>query len=278
VRGGSKLQVAKKTDLLERGGLMHIRELFDLTGKVAIVTGGSRGLGKEIAIGLGEAGAKVAITARREQWLTPASEEITGLGIECLAIKGDVSQLESVKTIVAETLGKWGKIDIVVNNAGITWGAPAAQMPLDKWDSVMNVNAKGTLICCQQVFPVMVKQGGGNIINVTSTAGVCGADPAIMQAIGYHASKAAIVIMTKQLAVEWAVHNIRVNAIAPFFFVTRMAKVLVERGGEKLTQSIPMGRTGREGEIKGAAVFLASAASSFITGQVICVDGGQTAW
>ena len=257
---------------------MHIRELFDLTGKVAIVTGGSRGLGKEMAIGLGEAGAKVAITARREQWLTPASEEITGLGIECLAVRGDVSDPESVKVIVAETLGKWGKIDILVNNAGITWGAPADQMPLDKWDSVMDVNAKGTLICCQQVFPVMVKQEGGNIINIASVAGVSGEDPEIMQAIGYHASKAAIIIMTKQLAVEWAVHNIRVNAIAPFFFATRMAKALVERGGEKLTRWVPMGRTGREGEVKGAAVFLASAASSFITGQVVCLDGGHTAW
>jgi len=257
---------------------MHIRELFDLTGKVAVVTGGSRGLGKEIAIGLGEAGAKVAVTARREKWLTPASEEITGLGIECLTIEGDVSDPESVKAIVAETLGKWGKIDILVNNAGITWGAPPDQMPLDKWDSVMNVNARGTFICCQQVFPVMVKQGGGNIVNVASTAGVCGIDPEVMQAIGYHASKAAIVMMTKQLAVEWASNNIRVNTIAPFFFITRMAKVLIEKGGEKLTRWIPMGRTGREGEIKGTAVFLASDASSFITGQVICVDGGQTAW
>ena len=257
---------------------MHIRDLFDLTGKVAIVTGGSRGLGKEIAIGLGEAGAKVVITARREQWLTPACEELTGLGIECLAVTGDVSDPESVKVIVAEALGKWGKIDILVNNAGITWGAPADQMPLDKWDSVMDVNAKGTLICCQQVFPVMVKQEGGSIINIASVAGVTGIDPEVMQAISYHTSKAAIVIMTKQLAVEWAAHNIRVNAIAPAFFVTRMAKTLIERGGEKLTRWLPMGRTGREGEIKGTAVFLASPASSFITGQVICLDGGQTAW
>jgi len=257
---------------------MHIRELFDLTGKVAMVTGGSRGLGKEIAIGLGEAGAKVVITARREQWLTPACEELTGLGIECLAVTGDVSDPESVKVVVAETLKKWGKIDILVNNAGITWGAPAEQMTLDKWDSVMDVNAKGTLICCQQVFPVMVKQGGGSIVNIASVAGVTGIDPEVMQAISYHTSKAAMVIMTKQLAVEWAAQNIRVNAIAPSFFVTRMAKALVEKGGEKLVRWIPMGRTGREGEIKGTAVFLASEASSYITGQVICLDGGQTAW
>lgn len=257
---------------------MHVRELFDLTGKVAIVTGGSRGLGKEIATGLGEAGAKVAITARREQWLTPACEELTGLGIECLAIVGDVSNPKSVKAIVAETMGKWGKIDILVNNAGIIWAAPADQMPLDKWDSVTDVNARGTFICCQQVFPVMTKQGGGSIINIASIAGITGVDPEVMQAISYHTSKAAMVIMTKQLAVEWAAHNIRVNAIAPSFFVTRLTKVLIERVEEKLTRWIPMGRTGKEGEIKGTAVFLASAASSYITGQVICLDGGQTAW
>ena len=257
---------------------MHIRDLFDLTGKVAIVTGGSRGLGKEIAIGLGEAGAKVVITARREQWLTPACEELTGSGIECLAVTGDVSDPESVKAVVVETLEKWGKIDILVNNAGIIWAAPADQMPLDKWDSVTDVNAKGTLICCQQVFPTMVKQGGGSIINITSIAGVTGVDPEVMQAISYHTSKAAIVIMTKQLAVEWAAHNIRVNAIAPSFFATRLTKALIERVEEKLVRWIPMGRIGRESEIKGSAVFLASEASSYITGQVICLDGGQTAW
>ena len=257
---------------------MHIRDLFDLTGKVAIVTGGSRGLGKEIAIGLGEAGAKVVITARREQWLTPACEELTGSGIECLAVTGDVSDPESVKAVVAETLEKWGKIDILVNNAGIILAAPADQMPLDKWDSVTDVNAKGTLICCQQVFPAMVKQGGGSIINITSIAGVTGVDPEVMQAISYHTSKAAVVIMTKQLAVEWAAHNIRVNAIAPSFFATRLTKALIERVEEKLIRWIPMGRIGRESEIKGSAVFLASEASSYITGQVICLDGGQTAW
>ena len=257
---------------------MHIRELFDLTGKVAIVTGGSRGLGKQIAIGLGEAGAKVAITARREQWLIPTKQELESMGIECLAVIADVSNVENVKTVVAKTLEKWGKIDILVNNAGVGWSASPEEMPLEKWDSVMNTNAKGVLICCQEVGKEMIKQKSGNIINISSVTGGTGVDPEVAQFIGYQASKAAITIMTKQLAVEWAVHNIRVNAIAPFFFTTRMAEIVIERAGEKLTRWVPMGRVGREDEIKGAVVFLASEASSYVTGEVLCVDGGATAW
>ena len=261
------------------GGLkIHIHELFSLTEKVAVVTGGSRGLGKEIAIGLGEAGAKVTITARREQWLIPASEQIASMGIDCLAVKADVSNPGSVKSVVAETLGRWGKIDILVNNAGVTWGAPPEEMPMDKWESVMDINAKGTLNCCQQVGREMMKQGGGNIINVASTTGLLAVDPGVMQAIGYQASKAAIIIMTRQLAVEWAKCNIRVNAIAPFFFRTRMTKDVTQRAEKELIQHIPLGRLGREGELKGAVLFLASEASSYITGQVINIDGGMSAW
>lgn len=256
----------------------HVSELFNLAGKVAIVTGGSRGIGKEIAIGLGEAGAKVVITARREQWLIPAYEELKGLGIECLAVKADIDKLEDVKHFVAEALQRWGKIDILVNNAGITWGAPPEDMPLDKWDAVLNTNAKGTLICSQQVGKQMMKQGGGNIINVASTTGLLAVDPRAMQAIGYQASKAAIIVMTKQLAVEWAKYNIRVNAIAPFFFRTRMTEDVTRRAAKELIQHIPMGRLGQEGELKGTVLFLASDASSYITGQVINIDGGVSAW
>ncbi len=257
---------------------MHIRNLFDLAGKAAIVTGGSRGIGKEIAMGLGEAGAKVAITARRDEWLIPTYEELKGSGIECLAVKADITTPEDVKHLVAETLRQWGKIDILVNNAGITWGASPEDMPLDKWDEVLNTNAKGTLICSQQVGKEMIKQGGGNIINIASTTGLLAVDPRAMQAIGYQASKAAIIIMTKQFAVEWAKYNIRVNAIAPFFFTTRMTKEITHRAEKELIQHIPMGRLGREGELKGTVLFLASEASSYITGQVINIDGGMSAW
>jgi len=257
---------------------MHVAKLFDLSGKVAVVTGGSRGIGKEIATGLGEAGAKVMITARREEWLTPAYDELKGLGIECLAVKADISKVDDVKRFLDETLQRWGKIDILVNNAGITWGTPPEDMPIDKWDAVLNTNAKGTLICCQKVGKEMIKNCKGNIINVASTTGLFAVDPRVMQAIGYQASKAAIVVMTKQFAVEWAKYNIRVNAIAPFFFRTRMTKDVTERAEKELIQHIPMGRLGREGELKGAVIFLASEASSYITGQIIAIDGGMTAW
>jgi len=257
---------------------MHVRDLFDLTGKVAIVTGGSRGVGKEIATALGEAGAKLAITARREEWLTLAQKELEGMGIECSSVVADVSEVEGVKKMVAKTLEKWGKIDILVNNAGVVWAAPPEQMGLDKWDYVMNINARGTFICCQEVGREMIRQKHGNIINISSAVGVSAIDPKSGQFIGYQASKAAINIMTKQLAVEWGPHNIRVNVIAPSFLSTRLTDALIARTGENMKRWIPLGRIGRPDEIRGAVVFLASEASSYVTGQILCLDGGTTAW
>lgn len=257
---------------------MHVRELFDLTGKVAIVTGGSRGLGKEIASALGEAGARVVITARREDWLTVTKQEMEKAGIECLSVVADVSEVEGVKKMVTQTLEKWEKIDILVNNAGVVWAAPPEQMTLDKWDYVMNINARGTFICCQEVGREMIRQKHGNIINISSAVGVAAVDPKSGQFIAYQASKAAINIMTKQLAVEWGPHNIRINVIAPSFLSTRLTDALIARTGENMKRWIPLGRIGRPDEIRGAVVFLASEASSYITGQIICLDGGTTAW
>ena len=257
---------------------MHVIKLFDLTGKIAVVTGGSRGLGKQMAIAFGEAGAKVAITARREQWLTPAYEEISSSGIECLALKGDVSNQESVKQFTGEVIDRWGRVDILVNNAGISWGAPSHEMPLDKWNEVMNINITGTFFCCQEIGKHMVKQKHGVIINLSSVHGILAADPEITQVIGYVASKGGVNSLTKQLAVEWAAYNIRVNAIAPYYFATRMSEYPIEQVGDKIIRHIPMGRVGREEEVKGVALFLASEASSYITGQIICLDGGATAW
>ncbi len=257
---------------------MHVSKLFDLSGKTAIVTGGSRGIGKEIATGLGEAGARVVITARREEWLAPALAELKGLGIDSLSVKADITSPEDVERLVSETLTKWGRIDILVNNAGVAWGAPLMDMPLDKWDAVLNTNAKGALICSQQVGRQMIKQAGGNIINVASVTGMLAVDPRAMQAIGYQASKAALIILTRQLAIEWAKYNIRVNAIAPYFLKTRMTKETTERAEKELIEHVPMGRLGREGELRGAVLFLASEASSYITGQVINIDGGMSAW
>jgi len=257
---------------------MHISKLFDLTGKVAIVTGGSRGLGKEMAIALGEAGARVTISARRDQWLTTAYDELARLGIECIALRADVSNHEDVHNMVAQTIKTWGHVDILVNNASITWGAPPEDMPLDKLDAVLDVNIKGTFLCCQQVGSEMMKRGGGSIINIASTTGLLAVDPRIMQAIGYQASKAAVIAITRQLAVEWVKHKIRVNAIAPHFFATRMVKDVIAKAEKDLIERIPMARLGREGELKGVIVFLASEASSYITGQVINVDGGMSTW
>jgi len=257
---------------------MNVRELFDLKDKVAIVTGGSRGLGKEIAIGLGEAGAKVVITARREEGLLSTAKELNDAGIECLPITTDISEADGVNLMVANTLGKWERIDILVNNAGVVWAAPPEEMTLDRWDYVMNINARGTFICCQEVGREMIKRKSGNIINVSSAVGVAAVDPKSGQFIGYQASKAGINIMTKQLAAEWGCHNIRVNAIAPSFLATRLTNALVERTGENMLRWIPLGRIGRADEVKGAVVFLASEASSYITGQVICIDGGTTVW
>jgi gluconate 5-dehydrogenase len=258
--------------------MMHIRELFDLTDKVAIVTGGSRGLGKEIALGLGEAGAKVTITARREPGLLETSQELQNAGIDCLPVVSDVTEVDGVRTALAQTLDKWGKLDILVNNAGVVWGAPPEEMPLDKWDYVMNINARGTFICCQEIGKEMIRQESGTIINVSSSVGVRAIDPKSGQFISYQASKAGVNIMTQQLAVEWGPHNIRVNAVAPSFLATRLTNALIKRTGENMLRWVPMGRIGRADEIKGAVVFLASDASSYITGQVICIDGGTTAW
>jgi len=209
------------------------------------VTGGSRGLGEEIASALGEAGAKVAITARREQWLSQTQKESEDAGVECLSIVADSSEVEGVKKMVAQTLDKWAVIDILVNNAGVVWAAPPNQMTLDKWDYVMNINARGTFICCQEVGKEMIRQKHGNIINISSAVGVTGVDPKSGQFIGYQAGKAAINIMTKQLAIEWGPYNIRVNAIAPSFLSTRLTDALIARTGENMLRWVTLGRIDR---------------------------------
>jgi len=257
---------------------MNVLKLFDLTGKVAIVTGGSRGLGKEMAIGLGEAGAKVAIAARHEEWLNPAYEEMKGMGIDCLALKCNVRELSEVTETVAETMNKWGRLDILVNNAGTSWMSPTETMPLKGWDAVMNTNVTGPFFFSQEAGKHMIKQKSGVIINIASVLGLLGISPEIGHFLPYHASKGALITMTRELAVEWAPYNIRVNAIAPFFFPSRLTKPVLDEHTDDLVQRIPMGRLGKEGELKGLALYLASEASSYITGQVICVDGGASAW
>ncbi len=256
---------------------MRVQDLFDLSGRVALVTGGSRGLGREIAEGLGEAGAAVALTARREEWLRSAEAELRSAGIDCLAVPCDISRPEPVRALVETVVKRFGKIEILVNNAGATWGAPVLEMPLDKWQRVLDTNLTGTFLVTQAVGRLMIERRYGKIINIASIAGLLGNSPDVLDAIGYSTAKGGIIALTRDLAVKWARHNIHVNGIAPGFFRTRMTEALLEQIQPRVEAQTPLGRIGRPGEIKGVSVFLASAASDYITGQIIPVDGGRSA-
>lgn len=258
---------------------MHVRELFDLTGKAAIVTGGSRGLGFQMASALAEAGAALALTARKADALEQAAAQLRGRGFRVLAVPGNVSQAEEAEAVVARTLEEFGRVDILINNAGTTWGAPVLDMPLDAWHKVLETNVTGTFLMIQAVGRAMIDAGrGGKIVNLASVAGLVGTDAGVMDAIGYSTSKGAVIALTRDLAVKWARHGITVNAIAPGFFPSKMTRWLIEHRGEAILGTVPMGRLGGDDDLKGAAVFLVSRASDFVTGQVLVVDGGATAW
>jgi gluconate 5-dehydrogenase len=254
-----------------------VRELFDLSGQVALVTGGSRGLGKEMAEGLAEAGAAVFVLARREQWLAPTLDEFRERGFRCDGLICDVSRPEEVQAAAEQAIAAFGQLDILVNNAGVSWGAPAEEMPLAKWQMVMDVNLTGAFLFCQAAGRHMIARGRGNIINVASVNALTGGLPMTeISAAGYVASKGGLVALTRELAAKWARHGIRVNCIAPGYFPTRMTEKIWERAQTMTRDRVPLGRGGREGEIKGVAVFLASEASSYMTGQTLVVDGGGT--
>ena len=256
---------------------MRVQELFDLSGRVALVTGGSRGLGLEMAEGLGEAGAKVVVTARRQQWLTSAEASLSAAGIDVLALPCDVTDPAQVDALCQAAESRFGAIDILINNAGVSWGAPAAEMPLDKWREVVDTNLTGTFVVTQVVGRTMIARRSGKIINTASIAGVVGEPPEVLDAIGYSAAKGGVIAFTRDLAVKWARYGISVNAIAPGFFPTRMTEGVLQRSEHHIEARTPLGRVGKPGELKGVAVFLASAASDYITGQIIAVDGGATA-
>jgi NAD(P)-dependent dehydrogenase (short-subunit alcohol dehydrogenase family) len=255
---------------------VNIQQLFDLRGRVAIITGGSIGLGRQMAEGLAEAGANLVLCARRKERCEQAAAELQQLGIETLAAGCDVKNPEQVRAVVDEAMSRFGRIDILINNAGTSWGAPVEEMKIEHWNKVIETNLTGTFLFSQAVGKFMVPQRSGRIINIASVAGIQGAPPAF-QAIGYHASKGGIIAFTKDLACKWGVHNIQVNAIAPGWFPTNMSQVLIERNRETFLKNIPLGRFGSDSDLKGAAVFLASAASDFVTGHVLVIDGGQTA-
>jgi gluconate 5-dehydrogenase len=254
-----------------------VSELLSLKGRTALVTGGSRGLGLELAEGLAEAGARVWITARREAWLGPALEHLRGAGHEAHAAPCDVADASAIDALLAHVRAQGHQIDVLVNNAGITWAAPPEQMPLDRWRQVLDVNLTAAFLLARAVSPAMREAGRGRVINVASIAGLVGTPSDVMDAVGYSTSKAALIGLTRDLAVKWAKDGITVNAIAPGFFRTRMSEPLLARHGQQIEAATPMQRIGREGELKGVAVLLASDAGAYITGQVIAVDGGQSA-
>jgi NAD(P)-dependent dehydrogenase (short-subunit alcohol dehydrogenase family) len=254
----------------------NARELLDLSGRVAVITGGSIGLGRQMAQGLAEMGANLVLCARKKERCEQAAEELNALGVTTLALACDITSPSSIQEVVNVTASRFGKIDILINNAGTSWGAPVEAMRLEDWNKVIATNLTGTFLCSQAVGKVMFQQRSGKIINIASIAGMAGSPPEL-EAIGYSASKGGVITFTKELARKWAAHGIRVNAIAPGWFPTHMSGGLIERNRESLLQAIPLGRFGNDQDLKGAAVFLASDASDFVTGQVLVVDGGQTA-
>ena len=258
---------------------MSVRNLLDLGGKTAIVTGGSRGIGLQMAAALGEMGAKVALTARKQDELDESRAELERIGIECHTIASDLARFETIPDVVSSVLSRWGQIDILVNNAGCNWAAPAEDYPDSGWRKVMNLNIDAQFFLCRDVGKrAMLPRRSGKIINVASIAGLYGNPPGWrMQTMAYNTSKGALVAMTRALAAEWGPHNINVNAICPGFFPSKMTKVTLDRIGADVLALTPLGRMGGEEDLKGSVVFLASEASRHITGQALAVDGGCTA-
>ncbi|HEY2630150.1 MAG TPA: SDR family oxidoreductase [Usitatibacter sp.] len=256
---------------------MSTRELFELKGKVALITGGSRGLGLQIAEGLGEMGCKVIITARKADELAEAAKHLTALGIENLTVVNDLSKLEAIPAMVDQVAQHFGTIDILVNNAGATWGAKAEEYPDEAWRKVMTLNIDAMFHLSREVGrKCLIPNKGGKIVNIASIAGLRGG-PSDMHTIAYNTSKGAAVNFTRALASEWGPHGINVNAVCPGFFPTKMASGILERIGERVVNSTPLRRLGGDEDLKGVVVFLASAAARHVTGQCIAVDGGVSA-
>jgi gluconate 5-dehydrogenase len=252
-----------------------IQDLFTLTGRVAIVTGGSRGLGEEMAEGLAEAGASLMLCARREEWLTPTVERFRKTGVRVEGVVADVSSPADVQAVVEATIRAYGQVDILVNNAGITWGAPPEEMPIEKFERVIAVNLTGAFLFAQAAGREMLKRQYGRIINVASIAGLHASVRGPHYA-PYSASKAGLMGLTRELAASWGRQGIRVNAIAPGFFHSRLADPAIPLAEPSIKASCPIPRVGNAGELKGVCVFLAADASNYITGQTIVVDGGRT--
>jgi len=254
---------------------MSVKKLFDLGGRAAIVTGGSRGLGLQIAEALGEMGASLALTARKQDELDHAVEHLAKQGIKAQAFACDIGKRASIPGVFDQMLAKLGRVDILVNNAGTVWGAPAEDHPLEAWDKLVNLNLVGSFAMAQQAAKkAMIPAKWGRIVNVASVAGLYASDPAVVRTVSYNATKHGVVGMTKQLAAEWGEHGITVNAICPGFFPSKLTHATLDTSGEAVRKATPTRRLGGPEDLKGLAVLLASDASRHITGQAIAVDGG----
>ncbi len=253
----------------------NVQQLFDLTGKTALVTGGSRGLGLQMAHALGEAGAKIMLSSRKAADLEEATAELQAAGIDARWIAADCAQEADIRRLADETLQRMGHVDILVNNAGAAWGSPAEDHPVSAWDKVMNLNIRGYFILSQHIAKqCMIARQSGRIINIASIAGL-GGNPPEMHTIAYNTSKGAVVNFTRALAAEWGKHNINVNAICPGFFPSKMTMGTLQAWGEdKLAANAPLGRLGDDEDLKGLALLFASDAGKHITGQWLAVDGG----
>jgi NAD(P)-dependent dehydrogenase (short-subunit alcohol dehydrogenase family) len=255
-----------------------IKKAFDLAGKSALITGGSRGLGLQIAEALGEQGARIILSSRKAPDLEQAQKHLTGLGIKADWVAADNSREDDVKRLADEAIAKLGKVDILVNNAGATWGAPTEDHPIEAWDKVMNLNIRSLFLLSQQIGKrSMIPNKYGRIINIASIAGLRGSTGE-MQTIAYNTSKGAVVNFTRALAGSWGRYGITVNALAPGFFPSKMTKGIIDMVGvEKLAEGTPLRRIGDEDDLKGAALLFASDAGKHITGQILAIDGGLTA-
>jgi gluconate 5-dehydrogenase len=253
------------------------KELFDLTGRVAIVTGGSRGLGLQIASALGEFGASLALVARKKADLDAAVEQLNTAGCTAVGFVADLSTAEGASGLAERVIEHFGRVDILVNNAGTVWGAPAEDYPLDGWNKVMELSVTGLFLLTQAVArSAFLKQGKGAVINVASIEGLLGHHPDRPGTIAYNTAKGAVINMTRALAAEWGPRNIRVNALAPGYFPSKMTAGTLEKYGEDILRQTPLGKLGGDTDLMGPALLLASDAGGHITGQTLVIDGGAT--
>ena len=258
--------------------MANVKQLFNLEGRVSVVTGGATGLGLQMATALAEEGSNVVVCSRKLDNCEEAAHALEKLGVKALPVACDVTKPDQVRHVKDETLKKFGRVDVLVNNAGRAWVAPPEDMPLERWQQIMDLNVTAAFICSQAFGREMIRARRGKIINIASIAGLIGRNPKAYNSIVYSTSKGALVQFTRDLAIKWAQHNINVNCICPGFFVTPINDKLFEKNAENILRDIPMGKTGGPDDLKGVAVLLASDASNFMTGAIIPVDGGSVTW